>query len=121
VTLAITTAVADDGVTVVSVKGQLDLSTAPALREKLLALFSNSGYPEHLILDLRQVPFIDSTALGVLVGTHRRLNRDGGRMTVVVNESLQRIMRIAGLDKMWTVVEELPHGKPTDRKAEPES
>ena len=117
-TIAITTT-ATDGVTVVSVKGELDLSTAPALREQLLNLFVDRVSLEHLIIDLGQVPFIDSTALGVLVGAHRRLDAGQGRMTVVANESLQRIMHVTGLHQMWTLVEDLPVGAPTDGEPEP--
>ncbi len=118
-TIVITTAAAD-GVTVVSVKGELDISTAPALREQLLNLFSDGGNPERLIVDLRQVPFIDSTALGVLVGARRRLVGERGRMTVVADQSLQRIMRVTGLHQMWTLVEDLPDGTRTDGEPEPE-
>ena len=91
---------------VVTVKGDVDLATAPALREHLVEIL-HRGAPAHLIVDLSQVTFMDSTGLGVLVGANRRVQDAGGHMTVVATEAVQRIMRLAGLQHLWTIVEQL--------------
>src|SRR4029077_9176436 len=54
-----------DGVPVLAVRGEVDVATAPQLRERLLALADQN--PVVVVADLTEVTFIDSTALGVLV------------------------------------------------------
>jgi anti-anti-sigma factor len=57
------------GVVIAEVAGDMDLSTVPGLRERLLEA---AGGGEPLIVDLNRVSFIDSAGLGVLVGVARR-------------------------------------------------
>ena len=52
--------------TIVVVGGEIDVYTAPKLREKLIDLVSAGNY--HLVVDMEGVEFLDSTGLGVLVG-----------------------------------------------------
>ena len=68
---------AKDGIEVIDVQGEIDMSTAPRLRELLIDLVSKGSY--QLVVNLDTVGFLDSTGLGVLVGglkrvrAHRRL------------------------------------------------
>src|SRR5262249_61249236 len=61
----------EDGSTVVSLAGELDLYNAQRLRETLLACCAER--PDRLIVDLSDVKFIDSTALGVLIEARTRM------------------------------------------------
>jgi anti-sigma B factor antagonist len=85
-----------DDVVVVALSGELDLSTAPALRERLLAI-CDSG--KSIVLDFRNVTFADSTTLGVLVATHKRLRDQHGRLTIAnVDPSVRQVFAITSLD-----------------------
>ena len=55
-----------DGIEVVDVGGEIDIYTAPRLRELLIDLVSKNSY--QLVVNLEKVGFLDSTGLGVLVG-----------------------------------------------------
>lgn len=86
-----------DGCTVVTASGELDVHTAPALKEQLDAL---SQVPNPcLIVDLGEVGFIDSTGLGVLVSTLKHVRESGGSLDVVVaSPRVLRVFALTGLD-----------------------
>jgi anti-sigma B factor antagonist len=59
-----------------------------------------------MVVDLSEVTFIDSTALGVLIGGVRRVNDAGGTMSLVVaTRPVQRILTVTGLDHVFTIHE----------------
>jgi anti-sigma B factor antagonist len=66
-----------DGIEVVDVEGEIDIYSAPRLRELLIDLVSTNNY--QLIVDLDKVGFLDSTGLGVLVPRPGRSARPGWR------------------------------------------
>ena len=72
----------DDELGVVVLSGEVDIFTAPQFKECLLELL-DAGV-KRLVVDLSDVTFIDSTALGVLIGGVRRVHGAGGTMTIVV-------------------------------------
>jgi anti-sigma B factor antagonist len=83
---------------VLRVTGEVDLYTAPMLRERIRELATAGAV--HLIADLGQVDFLDSTGLGVLVGGLKRLREDGGSLALVINTPrILRIFQITGLTK----------------------
>ena len=87
---------------VVGVGGDLDLATAPELRDELLRVVGE-GCSE-LVVDLSEVTFIDSTALGVLSESSKRLRRLGGHMAVACPDvNLTKIFLITGLDRLFHV------------------
>src|SRR5215468_12380842 len=75
---------------VLRVTGEIDVYTAPLLRERVIHLVDDG--PRHIIADLRGVTFLDSTGLGVLVGSLKRLRSHEGSLRVVINAD--RILRI---------------------------
>ena len=82
--------------TVVTVSGEIDMVSVARLREQLFELAA-SGEP--VVADLDRVSFIDSTGLGVLVGTVRRATAHGGSFQVVsAQPNFWRVFRMAGLD-----------------------
>jgi anti-sigma B factor antagonist len=108
--------------TVLEIGGEIDVYTAPRVRERLVEILD--GGQKHLVVDLRRVDFLDSTGLGVLVGIHRRLRSGAGSLTLVCpHEKLMKIFRITGLDTVFDIypsVEEATNpaqapGEPTDR------
>jgi anti-sigma B factor antagonist len=90
------------GRAVVAVRGDLDLFTAPRLRDALIGA-SELG-ARHVIVDLTAVTFIDSTALGVLIGAAKRLHTAGGALDLVCpNQDIRRLVQLTGLDSVFVV------------------
>jgi anti-sigma B factor antagonist len=88
--------------TVLSVEGDLDLASAPELKWALGDLQASGA--RHVVIDLAKVGFIDSTALGVLVGAQRALEQ-GIRMAIACQEeNVLRIFELTGLDCMFEIV-----------------
>src|ERR687883_743164 len=87
---------------VVAVGGEIDVYTAPKLRERLVELI-NSGHYD-LVIDLEGVDFLDSTGLGVLVGALKRVRSHQGSLRLVcTQERLLKIFRITGLAKVFPI------------------
>ncbi|HEX5541059.1 MAG TPA: STAS domain-containing protein [Micromonospora sp.] len=86
--------------TVLEVGGEVDVYTAPRLRERLVEVIEGGG--RRVIVDLGRVDFLDSTGLGVLVGALKRLRATGGTFGLVCDrESLLKIFRITALDQVF--------------------
>jgi anti-anti-sigma factor len=85
------------GVVIAAVTGEIDISTVAQLRERLYELADNGGT---LIVDLNRVTFIDSTGLGALVGTARRVAGHGGSLYAVCSQPQPRkLLWTTGVDK----------------------
>jgi anti-sigma B factor antagonist len=84
--------------TVVAVSGELDLYTAPALREEIQGL-SDRGVT-HVVIDLSTVGFVDSSGLGAIVACLKRLRERDGALELVAPESspINRLLSLTGLD-----------------------
>ncbi|MFE7896895.1 STAS domain-containing protein [Streptomyces sp. NPDC057424] len=94
---------------VVTLRGELDLRTAPALRARLDTL--TSGPCPDLVLDLRRVSFIDCTGLGVLCRVRNRVRARHGRLRLVTDSaSVRRVLRHTGLAGVFEVLPGLPVG-----------
>ena len=90
------------GPAVVVVAGELDLYTAPELRERLARV--DEGGAERVVLDLSQVTLVDSMALGVLLGAKKRLATHAGSLDLVVSKpDIRRIFEITTLDRVFTL------------------
>jgi anti-sigma B factor antagonist len=91
-----------DGIEVVDVGGEIDIYTAPRLRELLIDLVSKNNY--QLVVNMDKVEFVDSTGLGVLVGGLKRVRaHDGSLDLVCTREPILRIFRITGLTKVFGI------------------
>ena len=85
---------------VIEVGGEIDVYTAPRLRESIVTAV-DAGHTR-LIIDVRKVDFLDSTGLGVLVGALKRVRADGGSLDIVcTQERILKIFEITGLDKVF--------------------
>jgi anti-sigma B factor antagonist len=90
------------GCTVIEVGGEIDVYTAPKLRECIVDLVNRGNY--HLVVDMEDVEFLDSTGLGVLVGGLKRVRaHDGSLRLVCTQERLLKIFRITGLTKVFAI------------------
>jgi anti-sigma B factor antagonist len=87
---------------VLEVGGEIDVYTAPQLREQLISLVESGD--RQVVVDLGRVEFLDSTGLGVLVGALKRLRGVDGELALVcAQERLLKIFRITGLDRVFTL------------------
>ncbi|WP_298329783.1 STAS domain-containing protein [Haloactinopolyspora sp.] len=92
----------EGGRSVVVVGGEIDVYTAPKLRDQLVDLV-DSGH-HHIVVDMRGVEFLDSTGLGVLVGGLKRVGQhDGSLRLVCTQERILKIFRITGLTKVFPI------------------
>ena len=95
---------ATDGIEVIDVQGEIDIYTAPRLRELLIDLVSQGSY--QLIVNLDEVGFLDSTGLGVLVGGLRRVRAHNGSLDLVCTQQrILNIFRITGLTEVFGIYE----------------
>jgi len=95
---------AKDGIEVIDIRGEIDMYTAPRLRELLIDLVSKGSY--QLVVNLDKVGFLDSTGLGVLVGALRRVRaHDGSLDLVCTQQRILKIFRITGLTEVFGIYE----------------
>ncbi len=95
---------AESGRTVVEVAGEIDVYTAPKLREQLAELVDAGRHD--IVVDMQRVEFLDSTGLGVLVGGLKRIKQHDGSMNLVcTQERILKIFRITGLTKVFPIHE----------------
>ena len=93
-----------DGIEVIDVQREIDMYTAPRLRELLIDLVSKTSY--QLVVNLDKVGFLDSTGLGVLVGGLRRVRaRDGSLDLVCTQQRILKILKITGLTEVFDIYE----------------
>ena len=91
-----------DGVPVLSVAGEIDVYTAPRLRERLLDLAH--GGNSSVVVDLTEVSFVDSTGLGVLVSGLKRFREGGGDLLLVVTQpQILKVLEITGLTTVFSI------------------
>jgi anti-sigma B factor antagonist len=88
--------------TVLRLFGELDVSSSAALEDELHRVSSSSL----IVLDLRELEFIDSTGLGVLVKTHQRMRDEGDQLAVIEgNGQVKRLLELTGLDQQLTIID----------------
>jgi anti-sigma B factor antagonist len=101
VPFAITCKELDAVTSLVSVEGELDLTTAPRLKWMLLDSLQEGR--TGLVVDLSRTTFMDSTALGVLVVVNRRLD-PGARMAIAcARPSVMKIFELSGMDGAFAI------------------
>ena len=91
---------------VLSLRGEIDLHNSPELRTLLLDLMSRSN-PKRLVLDLGQVPYMDSSAIAVLVEALQKLRKTAGRVFLVnLQPRVKGLLEIARLVSIFTIAKD---------------
>ncbi len=91
-----------DGWAVLAVSGEVDVATAPRLRERLVGLVGEGR--TRIVVDLEKVDFIDSTGLGVLVGALKRVRTNEGDLALVcTGPRILKVFEITGLTKVFAI------------------
>lgn len=100
--LTVTPRVIGDNIKALDLKGEVDVYTAPVLRQEIVNLV-DSGV-KHVIINLTRVEYLDSTGLGILIGGIKRLKEQGGSLRLVgPSARITRIFEITGLNKIFDV------------------
>jgi anti-sigma B factor antagonist len=85
------------------VRGEVDLHNSPELRAALLGMLTKT-LPKRLVLNLAQVPYMDSSAVAVLVEVLQRLRRAGGRLMLsALQPRVKGLLEIARLDSIFVL------------------
>jgi anti-sigma B factor antagonist len=101
--LAINESELDGGLRLIDLHGEFDVGNAALVRTALAGADAD-GCPR-VIVDLTDVPMLDSTALAVLVVAHKRLRRTGRDLVVVMPEGgMTTKFQIAGLDRFFSIL-----------------
>ena len=88
-----------DGCTVVSVRGEVDLATAPSLKNRLLELVADGA--TNIVVDLSNTDFLDSTGLGAVVAAYKRVRAHDGHLKLVATSArVRRVFEITNLDRV---------------------
>jgi anti-sigma B factor antagonist len=89
---------------VVSLEGEVDLYTAPELKQELHRLVGDGA--TRIVIDMTGTTFIDSTTLGVLLSVVKRVRPEGGAVVLVCpDRNVKRIFEITLLDRVFTIVD----------------
>lgn len=93
-----------DGTAHVAVEGEVDVATAPQLREALTSALTDRV--TSMRIDLSGVAFIDSAGLGVLIGVLKRVRELDGTVELVgLQPAPRKVVEITGLDELFTLVD----------------
>jgi len=89
---------------VISVKGEIDIYSAPDFKERLYQ--SINDVQQNIILDFSDLSYIDSMGLGILVGALKRVKEKDRNITIKNPKStVRKLFRITGLDKAFIIEE----------------
>jgi anti-anti-sigma factor len=93
-----------EGTSVISVSGELDLASSPALEEELERVAQSET--QLVVVDLRNLEFMDSTGLSVLVRAHQRAEENGRRLGLVNgSQQVQRLLTLTGVADRLTLAD----------------
>lgn len=95
----------ENGAPVLSVRGELDLASSPALEEQVERAVAEAQ--STVIIDLRELEFMDSTGLSVLIRAHQRAQEAGHRLAIVNgSRQVRRLLSLTGVAERLTVVDD---------------
>jgi len=92
----------DGDLVVITLVGEVDLYTAPDLKQELVRVVDEGA--QRVLVDMSETTFIDSTTLGVLVSGLKQLRPLGGQLVLVITDSkIRRVFEITGLDRVFPI------------------
>ena len=93
-----------DSYVVLTVKGEIDLYNARQLKEKINDVMEDNVDTQDILVDIRDVAYIDSTGLGILIGIKRRVTEGKGKLVLVLSsERILKLFSITGLNNIFTI------------------
>ena len=89
-----------------SIRGEIDLHNSPDLRNALLDMMTREK-PQRLVLNLSQVPYMDSSAIAVLVEVLQKLRKNGGKICLTsLQPRVKSLLEIARLDSIFVLAKD---------------
>jgi anti-sigma B factor antagonist len=89
---------------IVAVRGEIDLQNSPELRTELLDLLVKHS-PQRLVINLAQVPYMDSSAIAVLVELLQKVRKTGGKIFLTnLQPRVKGLLEIARLGSIFGIV-----------------
>jgi anti-sigma B factor antagonist len=102
VNFKISTRTLENGMPLIELEGEVDVYTAPQLKQQMIQLLEAGT--KQMAVDLTKVEYLDSTALGVLIGGLKRMReRDGNLALICPSPRIRRVFEITGLDKIFDI------------------
>ena len=100
----------ENNITIVTLKGEIDVGSAPQLKELVQQLIDDGDV--QILIDLSDVPFMDSTGLGIFVNAYKQLQRAGGVIKFAnPQEVLRKVFSITQTDKVFSIFESTEEAK----------
>jgi anti-anti-sigma factor len=94
----------ENGTAILVVSGELDVASGPTLEQELASAEASNA--QLVILDLRDLEFIDSTGLSIVIKAHQQAEASGRRFAVVRGSSqVQRLLGLTGVEERLTLVD----------------
>lgn len=102
INLEVRTHCVDDHTAIVELTGEMDVYTTPQAKAVMLDLLEKGYY--HLVVNLQHTEYLDSTALGMLVGTLKRVREQGGDLRIVApTPRIRRLLEITRLINVFPI------------------
>jgi anti-sigma B factor antagonist len=96
----------DGDAVVVAARGEIDLNNSPELRSELFTIL-NRHAPKRLVLNLAEVPYMDSSAVAVLVETLQKMRKTGGKVYLSnLQPRVQGLIEIARLGTIFVITKD---------------
>ena len=87
---------------IIELEGEVDVYTAPQLKQQMISILESGA--KMMVVNLTKVDYLDSTALGVLIGGLKRMReRDGNLVLICPSPRIRRVFEITGLDKIFDI------------------
>jgi len=91
-----------EDVSLITLEGEIDVYTSIQLKQDIAVILESGA--KYLVLNLSKVEYLDSTGLGVLIGTLKKLRENGGNLVIVGPAMrIMRIFEITGLYKIFAI------------------
>ncbi|MBB6122033.1 STAS domain-containing protein [Nocardiopsis algeriensis] len=91
-----------DDVAVITVGGEIDLYTAPRLRDELVGALEDEA--RRLVVDMSRTEFCDSTGISVLLSAMKRARDKGGDLEIAApRPAVMRVLEVTGLDAVFVI------------------
>ena len=94
------TKIAENGVITLIINGRIDTTTAPVLEKEILADVKDN---DKLVLDFKDVEYISSAGLRVLLSSHKIMEKKGGMTVKSINEALEEIFEVTGFSDILNI------------------